>query len=77
MTRAVGAVVALGKQLRVQGFALAAVPVVAAEGPAEVLAAWRRLPDDVDVLILTPMAARALAGSLSARPRLMSVVLPP
>lgn len=70
-------VIALGEELRVQGFALAAVELVTAERPDGVVAAWRRLPDDVAVILLTPMAAAALSGHLRERPRLLHAVLPP
>ncbi len=69
-------VIALGEELRVRGFALAAVEVVAAEAPAEVVAAWRGLPADAAVLLLTPMARSALADRLDERPRLLRAVLP-
>lgn len=72
-----GRVVALGEERRVLGFALAAVDVIAAEGPDAVVGAWRRLPDGVAVLVLTPMARSALADHLVERPRLLHAVLPP
>lgn len=69
-------VVALGEQARVEGFALAAVEVVPAEGPDGVRAAWRALPQDVAVVLLTPAAEAALSGELAGRPRLLWAVLP-
>src|SRR5215467_12485494 len=60
-------VVALGEEMRIRGYALAAVRVVTAERPDEVVAAWERLPPDVAVLLLTPMARSALAGRLEER----------
>ena len=66
----------MGERSRVEGFALAAVEVVPAERPEEVTAAWERLPEDTGVLLLTPMAAAALAGRLGRRPRLLHAVLP-
>ena len=70
-------VYALGEERLVRGYALAAVQVAAAENPEEVVAAWRRLPADARVLLLTPMAEAALAGHLDERPRLLHAVLPP
>ena len=70
-------VVALGEERRVAGFALAAVQVITAEGPDDVVAAWRRLPEDTAVLLLTPMAHSALADHLGERPPLLAAVLPP
>ena len=77
MTGRTGPVIALGEERLVLGFALAAVEVVAAESPAEVLAAWRRLPADAAVLFLTPMARAALGDHLRERPRLLHAELPP
>lgn len=71
----VGPVIALGEELRIQAFALAAVELVVAESPDQVRAAWRRLAGDVAVVLLTPMAASALAGELE-RPRLLWAELP-
>lgn len=70
-------VVALGEAALVRGYALAAVHVVPAERPEEVAAAWERLPAGTAVLLLSPMAAAALAGRLGERPRLLHAVLPP
>jgi vacuolar-type H+-ATPase subunit F/Vma7 len=69
-------VVVLGEEQRTQGFALAAAEVAVAEGPEQVRDAWERLPDDVAVLLLTPMAWSALRDQLDQRPRLLWTVLP-
>ncbi len=53
-------IVALGADVVVAGFGLAGVLVVPAEGADEVRAAWRALPADVDLVILTPEAAEVL-----------------
>jgi vacuolar-type H+-ATPase subunit F/Vma7 len=72
----VSRVVALGEAARVAGFALAGVTVLESDagGP---LAAWDRLPDDTGLVVLTPMAADALAGHLRHDDRLLWAVLPP
>ncbi len=57
-----GRVAAIGTEPLVQGFALAGALAVPAETPADVRRAWAQLPDDVDLVVLTPAAARALAG---------------
>ncbi|RSM85153.1 hypothetical protein DMH04_17780 [Kibdelosporangium aridum] len=56
-----GSLVAIGESVRVRGFGLAGVIVMAAEDPAAVREAWRAVPDDAEVVILTPAAAAALA----------------
>lgn len=69
-------IVALGEESLVGGYALAAVRVVTAERPDEVVAAWEQLPEGAAVLLLTPMARAALAGRLDERPCLLHAVLP-
>jgi vacuolar-type H+-ATPase subunit F/Vma7 len=60
-------VAALGERAKVQGFGLAGALVLVAEDPAAVRNRWRALPDDVEVVILTPAAAAALAGRVEER----------
>jgi vacuolar-type H+-ATPase subunit F/Vma7 len=50
----------IGEDVFVQGFALAGALVLAAEDAAGARAAWRSLPPDVVVVVLTPVAADAL-----------------
>jgi hypothetical protein len=71
---AVSRVAVIGEVVRVQGFALAGALVFAAEDRAGAQAAWRSLPPDVEVAVLTPAAAGWLAdalggGSSAHRPR--------
>lgn len=56
-----GSLVAIGESRRMRGFALAGVIVMAAEDAAAVREAWRAVPGDAEVVILTPAAAAALA----------------
>jgi vacuolar-type H+-ATPase subunit F/Vma7 len=56
----VGRVAAIGEQTRVAGLALAGVTALAAEEPDAVRRAWRELPPDTALVIVTPAAARAL-----------------
>ncbi|MFD5493892.1 hypothetical protein ACFYY3_33720 [Streptomyces sp. NPDC001812] len=72
-----GRVAALGEQVRVAGFALAGVTVLLAEGPDAVRAAWRTLPKDVELVILTPAAAAALGPEPSEATAPLSAVMPP
>jgi hypothetical protein len=68
-------VAVLGAELEIEGYRLAGALTVAAETPAAVRSAWRALPADVALVVLTPAAAAAL-GELPAGERL-TVVIPP
>ncbi|MGW3938791.1 hypothetical protein [Streptomyces phaeochromogenes] len=74
-----GRVAAIGEQTRVAGLALAGTVVLVAEHADAVRRSWRSLPDDVDLVILTPAAAEALdldsAPLRSHRP--LIAVMPP
>ncbi len=70
-----GTVVALGDARELQGFALAGARVVAASGD-EVLDAWRRLDDEVGLVILSGDAAERLDGVLAERPDVLTAVVP-
>ena len=56
----------IGEAVRTAGFALAGAVVLAAENPEEARAAWRSLPADVSVLVLT---APRRPGSARSRSR--------
>jgi vacuolar-type H+-ATPase subunit F/Vma7 len=71
----VGRVAAIGAEVAVQGFGLAGALVLAADGPDEVRAAWRSLPADVTVVILTGDAVAALPD-LAGAALPLTVVLP-
>ena len=66
----------IGEALRVQGYALAGAAVYAADDAAGVLQAWRVLPDDVAVVVLTARAAGWLGDEIARRPGLLPVVMP-
>jgi len=66
----------IGETVRTAGFALAGAVVATAETPEETLAAWRALPGDIAVLILSPHAAGWLSDALSTRRDLLVVVMP-
>jgi vacuolar-type H+-ATPase subunit F/Vma7 len=55
----VARVAVIGEEALVRGYALAGAAVLPADTPEQVRAAWRRLPEDVAVVILTPAAAAA------------------
>jgi vacuolar-type H+-ATPase subunit F/Vma7 len=70
-------IAAIGESERVRGFAFAGVHVAAAEDPRAAQAAWRTLPSDVALVILTPAAHAALHAELDAdEPRLWAVMAP-
>ena len=71
-------VAVIGEAVRTAGFALAGAVVTTAETPEETLAAWRALPGDIAVLILTPCAAAWLGDSpsLVSRREMLVVVMP-
>ncbi|MFJ8113327.1 hypothetical protein [Streptomyces sp. NPDC096132] len=73
-----GRVAALGERSRVAGLALAGAVVVVADDPEAVRRGRRSLPDDIDLVILTPAAAEALEHD-PAPPahRRLTVVMPP
>jgi len=71
-----GRVAALGEGTRVAGFGLAGALIRVAENPDEVRDAWRALPGDVAVVVLTPAAAEAL-GAERERGWPLTVVMPP
>jgi vacuolar-type H+-ATPase subunit F/Vma7 len=69
-------VAVIGEEIRTQGYALAGAVVCAADDEAGVLRAWRELPGDVAVVLLTVRAAGWLGGELAARPGLLTAVMP-
>ena len=71
-----GTVAALGETALVQGFALAGARVVSADDGAAVRSAWRTLPPDVTVVILTPNAARVLGPDVECSRFPLTVVMP-
>lgn len=71
-----GRIAALGEAASVEGFALAGVVVYPATGREAVRSAWRALPADVAVVILSEAAARDLED-VAAGDRPLTVVMPP
>jgi len=66
----------IGESSRVEGFALAGAVVYPAEDEAAVRSAWRSLPSDAQVVIVTARAAGWLSHELAARPGVLPVVMP-
>ncbi len=71
-----GRVAVIGEQLRITGYGLAGAELCPAAGQDEARRAWRGLADDVAVAVLTPAAARWLAGELAGHPAILPVLLP-
>lgn len=71
-----GRVAAIGEQTAVSGYALAGVLVLPVEDDEAVRDAWRGLPDDVQVVILTDRAARTLGDVRTAKLLPFTVVMP-
>lgn len=71
---AAGRVAAIGERIQVEGFGLAGAVLYPAEDADQVRAAWRSLPADVAVVILT--AAAASVGGQPPGPLPLTVVIP-
>lgn len=54
----------IGEPAMVDGYALAGAIVIPAEGPTETRRAWRDLPPEVSLVVLTESAASVLADEL-------------
>ena len=70
-------IAAIGERLRIVGLASAGVQLRAAERPDAVRAAWHGLPPDVQLVILTPVAAAALDPAALDAAGPLIVVMPP
>jgi vacuolar-type H+-ATPase subunit F/Vma7 len=66
----------IGEGVRVQGFALAGAVVRIAEDQDEAVAAWRSLPPDIAVIVLTGRAAAWLGETPQPRRDALLVVMP-
>lgn len=69
-------IVVLGEPGRVGGFGLAGATVIEATGSEEVESAWRTLPLDTTLLVVTPRVAALVGARLPDRARLTWVVMP-
>ena len=69
-----GAVVVLGEQALVGGYALAGAVVMPAEGTAQTRQAWQNLPSDTTLVILTVAAARSLREEIRHADSLIAVM---
>lgn len=69
-------IAALGERERVRGFGFAGVQLAAAEDADAARAAWRSLPGDVGLVILTQAAHAALVVELAEQEQRLWVVMP-
>jgi vacuolar-type H+-ATPase subunit F/Vma7 len=67
----------IGEATAVQGFVLAGAVVCPAENQDEAAAAWRSLPPDIAVVVLTARAAAWLGEMLQQRRDVLPVVMRP
>jgi len=70
-----GRVAVIGEPLRIQCYGLPDAILCPATDQDEAVLAWRGLPDDIDVAVLTPNAARWLASEIAGRPGVLPVLL--
>jgi len=66
----------IGESVRTAGFALAGAVVLTAENQDETRAAWRSLPADIEVLVLTARAAAWLGEAAEPRRDVLVAVMP-
>jgi vacuolar-type H+-ATPase subunit F/Vma7 len=67
-------IVAIGDPMKFAGYALAGVDVKDAKNPAEVCEAWLGVAGDVELLLLTSEARRALPYPLDRQDVLVTVL---
>ena len=67
----------IGEAVRVQGYALAGAVVYPAEDADQARAAWRSLPPDIAVVVLTARAAAWLGEAPQWRDGVLPVVMSP
>jgi hypothetical protein len=68
-------VAVIGEPQRIREYGLAGAVLCPASNEAEAVFAWRTLPDDIEVAVLTPRAARWLASEIARRPAVLPVLL--
>lgn len=70
-------IAAIGEQALLEGFRLAGARLYPCQDEAQTLLAWKEMPDDTAVVILTQRSARALGGLIADASSPMSVVVVP
>ena len=69
-------VAVIGEPLQIHRYGLSAATLCPATDQAEAILAWRDMPDEIEVAVLTPCAARWLATEIARRPGVLPVLLP-
>jgi hypothetical protein len=69
-------VAVIGEPLRIHLYGLTGAVLCPATDQAEAVMAWREMPDDIEVAVLTASAARWLASEIARRPGVLPVLLP-
>ena len=67
----------IGEAVRVEGYALAGAVVYPAEDADQARTAWRTMPPDIAVVVLTARAAAWLDEAPQRRDGVLQVVMPP
>ena len=67
--------VVIGEPLQIHRYGLSGATLYPATDQAEAILAWRDMPDDIEVAVLTPSAARWLATEIARRPGVLPVLL--
>ena len=69
-------VAVIGEPLLIHRYGLSGATLCPATDQAEAILAWRTMPDEIEVAVLTPSAARWLAIEIAQRPGVLPVLLP-
>lgn len=69
-------VAVIGEPLQIHRYGLTGAVLCPAADQEEAVLAWRDMPDDIEVAVLTPSAARWLASEIAWRPGVLPVLLP-
>jgi hypothetical protein len=69
-------VAVIGEPLQIHRYGLSGVTLCQATDQAEAILAWREMPDEIEIAVLTPNAARWLATEIARRPGVLPVLLP-
>jgi vacuolar-type H+-ATPase subunit F/Vma7 len=67
----------IGEAVRVEGYALAGAVVYPAEDADQARTAWRTMPPDIAVVLLTARSAAWLGEAPQGRDGVLQVVMPP